>query len=124
MKTFKIGDRVMAVKDSDAMESKWIGKVEAINQNGTQIKVKFDAYYLATPDEIELIDEPESKPNTSTFKPEPNTITLQTSDTSEPILVLKPNGDIYVNGRLTTNDMEVVEGLRRFLLQAEFNYFK
>ena len=65
-----------------------------------------------------------SKPNTSTFKPEPNTITLQTSDTSEPILVLKPNGDIYVNGRLTTNDMEVVEGLRRFLLQAEFNYFK
>ena len=53
---------------------------------------------------------------------EPNTITLQTSDTSEPILVLKPNGDIYVNGRLTTNDMEVVEGLRRFLLQAEYIY--
>ena len=53
---------------------------------------------------------------------EPNTITLQTSDTSEPILVLKPNGDIYVNGRLTTNDMEVVEGLRRFLQQAEYIY--
>jgi hypothetical protein len=53
---------------------------------------------------------------------EPNTITLQTSDTSEPILVLKPNGDIYVNGRLTTNDMEVVEGLRRFLEQAEYIY--
>jgi hypothetical protein len=34
--------------------------------------------------------------------------------------VLKPNGDIYVNGRLTTNDMEVVEGLRIFLEQAEY----
>jgi hypothetical protein len=56
MNKFKIGDRVRAVKDSDAMESNWIGKVEAINQNGTQLKVKFDAYYLATPDEIELIE--------------------------------------------------------------------
>ena len=62
----------------------------------------------------------ELESNTSTFKPEPSTITFQTSDTSEPILVLKPNGDIYVNGRLTTNDMEVVEGLRRFLQQADY----
>jgi hypothetical protein len=56
MNKFNIGDRVRAVKDSDAMKSNWIGKVEAINQNGTQLKVKFDAYYLATPDEIELIE--------------------------------------------------------------------
>jgi hypothetical protein len=62
----------------------------------------------------------ELESNIITLKPEPNTITFQTSDTSEPILVLNPNGDIYVNGRLTTNDMEVVEGLCRFLLQAEY----
>ncbi|MGF9852052.1 hypothetical protein ABHN09_10745 [Bacillus paramobilis] len=31
------------------------------------------------------------------------------------ILVLKSNGDIYVNGRLVENDKEVVDGLREFL---------
>jgi hypothetical protein len=30
-------------------------------------------------------------------------------------LRFKPNGDIYVQGRLAENDKEVVEGIRRFL---------
>lgn len=31
------------------------------------------------------------------------------------ILELKTNGDIYVKGKLVTNDMEVVEALREYL---------
>lgn len=42
-----------------------------------------------------------------------NTITFNTMN--EPILELKPNGDIYVQGRLAANDLEVVEAMRRFL---------
>jgi len=47
-------------------------------------------------------------------------ITFQISDIGEPILLLKENGDIYVNGKLTTNDMEIAEDLRRFLQQAQY----
>jgi flagellar hook protein FlgE len=43
----------------------------------------------------------------------PNTITFNTHN--EPILELRPNGDIYVQGRLAANDMEVVSAMRRFL---------
>lgn len=42
-----------------------------------------------------------------------NTITFNTNNT--PILELKPNGDIYVQGRLAANDLEVVSALRQFL---------
>lgn len=35
------------------------------------------------------------------------------------VLVLKPNGDIFVNGRLAENDKKVVEGLRNFLMTGE-----
>jgi hypothetical protein len=31
------------------------------------------------------------------------------------VLVLEPNGDIFVNGRLAENDKEVVDGMRDFL---------
>jgi hypothetical protein len=31
------------------------------------------------------------------------------------VLILEPNGDIYVKGKLVENDKEVVEGLREFL---------
>jgi hypothetical protein len=31
------------------------------------------------------------------------------------VLVLEPNGNIFVNGRLAENDKEVVEGMRKFL---------
>lgn len=34
---------------------------------------------------------------------------------SREILRLCPNGDIYVRGKLATNDAEVVDGLRGFL---------
>lgn len=37
------------------------------------------------------------------------------------ILKLCSNGDIYVNGRLTSNDIEVVEGMRQFLIVAGYN---
>jgi hypothetical protein len=43
-----------------------------------------------------------------------NTITFQGAN-SEPIIELKPNGDIFVHGRLAENDKEVVDGLRDFL---------
>lgn len=33
----------------------------------------------------------------------------------EEVLRFEPNGDIYVRGKLTENDKEVVEGLREFL---------
>lgn len=32
-----------------------------------------------------------------------------------PVLQFRPNGDIYIQGRLAANDMEVVEGMRRLL---------
>lgn len=38
------------------------------------------------------------------------------------ILSLHSNGDIYVRGKLTTNDQEVVDGLRAFL--EETGYIK
>jgi hypothetical protein len=37
------------------------------------------------------------------------------SKTNQEILKLCENGDIYVKGRLTENDKEVVEALREFL---------
>lgn len=42
-----------------------------------------------------------------------NTITFNTAN--EPILELKPNGNIFVQGRLAANDLEVVDALRLFL---------
>jgi hypothetical protein len=36
-------------------------------------------------------------------------------DNNKEILKLCGNGDIYVNGKLATNDIDVVEGLRHFL---------
>ena len=35
----------------------------------------------------------------------------------EPMLTLCANGDIQVQGRLATNDMEVVEAMRQFLTE-------
>ena len=45
------------------------------------------------------------------------------NDTGEPIemLALCGNGDIKVKGRLTTNDMEVVEAFKEFLLMSNKN---
>ena len=44
---------------------------------------------------------------------EPSSIVFQGKD--EDIMVLRPNGDILVHGKLVENDKEVVEGLRKFL---------
>ena len=46
---------------------------------------------------------------------EPNTITFHTGDETEPIIKLCQNGDIFVKGKLVENDLEVVEGMRKFL---------
>jgi hypothetical protein len=46
------------------------------------------------------------------------TITFQASGPTGATIVLHPNGDIYVNGRLAENDVEVVNAMRRFLLSA------
>lgn len=52
-------------------------------------------------------------------KAEDNTIQFHVDDnaTTEPILKLCPNGDIFVKGRLVENDKEVVEALREFILK-------
>jgi hypothetical protein len=44
-----------------------------------------------------------------------NTITFHTGDETEPIIKLCQNGDIFVKGKLVENDLEVVEGMRKFL---------
>jgi hypothetical protein len=49
----------------------------------------------------------------------PNNIIFYGDNLNE-ILKLCGNGDIYVNGRLTTNDIEVVEGLRHFLTYNKY----
>lgn len=36
------------------------------------------------------------------------------------VIKLCPNGDIYVNGRLASNDLEVVAGMRQFLIVAGY----
>jgi hypothetical protein len=46
---------------------------------------------------------------------EPNTITFHTGNETEPILKLCQNGDIFIKGKLVENDLEVVEGMRKFL---------
>ena len=43
----------------------------------------------------------------------PNTITFNVND--ELIMQLKPNGEIYVKGKLIENDIEVVNAIREFL---------
>lgn len=43
----------------------------------------------------------------------PSSIVFQGKD--EDILVLRPNGDILVHGKLVENDKEVVESMRKFL---------
>lgn len=48
--------------------------------------------------------------------PEDNTITFNiSSHTPTEIIRFCENGDIYIKGKLVTNDIEVVEGLREFL---------
>ncbi len=46
---------------------------------------------------------------------ESNTISFITADETEPIIKLCQNGDIFVKGKLVENDLEVVEGMRKFL---------
>lgn len=45
---------------------------------------------------------------------EPNSTSIEFSN-GEPILLLKPNGDIFVKGKLVENDQEVVDGMRMLL---------
>ena len=46
---------------------------------------------------------------------EPQSITFQNNGESTPIIELKADGDIYVNGNLIENDKEVVDAMREFL---------
>ena len=39
---------------------------------------------------------------------------------SEPIIVLNPNGDIFVKGKLIENDKEFVDAMREFLKESGF----
>ena len=45
---------------------------------------------------------------------ESNTFTFNTSENT-PIIELRNNGDIFVRGKLTENDKEVVNAMREFL---------
>ena len=47
----------------------------------------------------------------------PNTISLNTSDTTE-IIKLCENGDIFVKGKLIENDKELVNAMREFLVDS------
>jgi len=49
--------------------------------------------------------------------PENDTIGFH-SNTGKKILKLCENGDIFVNGKFTENDKEVVDGMREFLISA------
>jgi hypothetical protein len=51
-----------------------------------------------------------------------NSIEFKISNTKEPIILLKDNGDIFVKGNLIENDIEVVNALREFL--RDTNYLK
>ena len=46
---------------------------------------------------------------------ESNTISFITADETEPIIKLCQNRDIFIKGKLVENDLEVVEGMRKFL---------
>jgi hypothetical protein len=48
---------------------------------------------------------------------------IANADTN-PIVEFKNNGDIYVKGRLVTNDMEVIEGIREWLRVSKFIPYK
>jgi hypothetical protein len=45
---------------------------------------------------------------------------LQFKSTNEEILRLEACGDIYIKGKLVTNDMEIVEGLRELLATGNY----
>ena len=69
MKTFKVGDRVMAVKDSRLgapFNKGWIGTIKSTFTGTPPYGITFDnlndEIWYATPDEIQLIEEPEHKP--------------------------------------------------------------
>lgn len=51
---------------------------------------------------------------------DPSEIKFTTENGAREVLRITANGDIYVNGKLAANDMEVVEGLRQFLKEAGF----
>jgi hypothetical protein len=44
-----------------------------------------------------------------------NTIIFHIGNETEPIIKLCQNGDIFIKGKLVENDLEVVEGMRKFL---------
>ena len=52
---------------------------------------------------------------------EPNTIIFHVGNEAEPILKLCQNGDIFIKGKLVENDLEVVEGMRKFLENVKSN---
>jgi hypothetical protein len=46
---------------------------------------------------------------------EPNTLIFHSGNETEPTIKLCQNGDIFIKGKLVENDLEVVEGMRKFL---------
>lgn len=51
--------------------------------------------------------------NTGIYRDDANQFAI--SHVGEEVMKFCPNGDIYVRGKLTTNDMEVVNGIKEFL---------
>jgi len=49
----------------------------------------------------------------SNFNVVPNNVIIMCED--KEMITLKPNGDIYVKGKLVENDIEVVDGMRELL---------
>lgn len=70
---------------------------------------------FAAPKDVEIkfsTPEKELEPNSIVFHP----------TARNPVLKLCPNGDIFVNGKLAKNDLEVVEGMKDFLKGNSQNY--
>lgn len=48
--------------------------------------------------------------------PEKNSISFILNDSDKfPIIHLKENGDIYIKGKLISNDLELIDAMREFL---------
>jgi len=68
----------------------------------------------------EIQDKHETATEQTTGEPKPNEILfwLKQDSVSVPILRMDQNGDIFVKGKLIDNDMEVVNAMREFLIDA------
>ncbi len=100
--------------EEDMIKIRNLGK-----KNLEEIKWKLKESGFALRDELELVSSNENQTYSKVISQKSSIMTLQGIDNKE-ILRFEPNGNIFIHGKLVTNDREITDGFREFLGQQGF----